>query len=186
MKFSLINVTKCVGNTVDGVWMQNHVGTLQSATEIARETEKINSNAIVVAVVEDLNYSEPNYSVRRDLKRLDADNETLIKEILHLNELSDDIVIELDFDRNSEKYRKMWIVHVHAENRHYQLRIRRLSDAKYIGTFLGLYFERSCFDECSDDAIKATTKVVKEFVSYKLGKLSEDHFRRFSEHSDEI
>jgi hypothetical protein len=36
MKFSLINVEKEKDGFVDGVWMQDHVGTLATATEKAR------------------------------------------------------------------------------------------------------------------------------------------------------
>lgn len=184
MKFSLINVTKQTGNLVDGAWLQNHIGTLETASKRARETEESNSNKIIVAVVDDLGYSEPNYSGRIGLKRLDISNEIIIKEILRFEKLSDDIVIELDFDRNAETYKKMWVVHVRAKNRHYKLRIKKLSDAKYLGTFLGLLFEKLCFDEYSDDDIKATVKVRKEYALYKLGKLSKNHFNRFDEYSD--
>ena len=71
--YSLVNVSKDHGNgLIDGVWMQNCCGTtLEDATKRARNTEKVNSNAIIVAVVDDLNYSCPNYSLRMKLKRLD-------------------------------------------------------------------------------------------------------------------
>lgn len=71
MKFSLVNVEKQEGKFVDGTWMQNHIGTLETATGKARATEKANSNRITVAVVEDLNYGMPNYSYRKNLVRLD-------------------------------------------------------------------------------------------------------------------
>lgn len=70
MKFSLINVEKQNNNTISGTWLQNHVGTLESATEKARKTEKANGNKIIVAVVEELSYS-PDYSLKTNLERLD-------------------------------------------------------------------------------------------------------------------
>lgn len=72
MKYSLIQVDREYDGMVDGVWMQNHIGTIDSATEEARATERANGNRITVAVVEDLGYSEPNYSLRTALKRLDV------------------------------------------------------------------------------------------------------------------
>lgn len=49
MVYSLLNVSLQVGNRVDGNWIQDHIGTLESATEMARKTEQANSNKIVVA-----------------------------------------------------------------------------------------------------------------------------------------
>lgn len=74
MKFSLVNVSNDNGEVVDGVWMQNHVGSLESATQRARDTEAVNSShgGITVAVVDDLGYALPNYSTRMGLKRLDV------------------------------------------------------------------------------------------------------------------
>lgn len=71
MKFSLINVDRQLNKFVDGVWMQDYVGDLQTAIKKARDTEKTNNNRIVVAVVEDLNIPAPNYFLRKNLKRLD-------------------------------------------------------------------------------------------------------------------
>jgi hypothetical protein len=70
MKFSLIQIDKEINGFVDGVWLQNYNGELDMAVKIAKETEIANSNRIKVAVVEDLNYSCPNYSLRTNLKRL--------------------------------------------------------------------------------------------------------------------
>lgn len=72
MKYSLIQIDREYDGKVDGVWLQNHIGTIDSATEEARATERANGNRIAVAVVEDLGYSEPNYSLRTALKRLDV------------------------------------------------------------------------------------------------------------------
>ena len=53
MKFSLVNVGRQRGNLVEGSWVQNHIGTLESATERARQTEAANGNHIIVAVTEE-------------------------------------------------------------------------------------------------------------------------------------
>lgn len=71
MKYSLVNVMKEYDGLVDGVWVQHHTGTLGTAVKAARETEQANSNRITVAVVEGLNFSTPDYSLYRGLKRLD-------------------------------------------------------------------------------------------------------------------
>lgn len=71
MKYSLINVNKEHDGFVDGVWIQDHTGNLDTAIQMARGTEKANHNRICVAVVENLNYSAPNYCLRTGLKRLD-------------------------------------------------------------------------------------------------------------------
>lgn len=70
MKFSLVNVFEEKDGLVNGVWIQDHTGTLESATKAARDTERANSNRITVAVVDDLNYSYPNYYFRTGLARL--------------------------------------------------------------------------------------------------------------------
>ena len=54
MKFSLINVYTEVHGRVTGSLLQNHVGTLDSALNLARETEDANSNAIDIAVVDEV------------------------------------------------------------------------------------------------------------------------------------
>jgi hypothetical protein len=72
MKYSLINVYKETDGVVSGTWIQNHTGTLDTATAVARATEKANSGRITVAVVEELNYSAPNYCYRTGLLRLDG------------------------------------------------------------------------------------------------------------------
>jgi len=71
MKFSLINVDKQSSEFINGVWMQDHIGTLETASKKARDIEKVNLNRIIVAVVKDLNVSTPNYCLLRNLKRLD-------------------------------------------------------------------------------------------------------------------
>ena len=72
MKFSLVQVYKDNGETVDGVWLQNHIGTVETAEQAARDTEAANSiGKISVAVVEDLSYIvPPNYELMKGLKRI--------------------------------------------------------------------------------------------------------------------
>jgi len=73
MKFSLVTIIKEYEGFIDGVWIQHHCGTLETAITTARETEKVNGQRTTnrVAVVEELNFSGQNYSVFRKLKRLD-------------------------------------------------------------------------------------------------------------------
>lgn len=71
MKFSLINIFKEDNGKVTGNWIQNHVGTLDSATQLARETEKVNHNRIQVAVVDELSTPVPILGFFKDLIRLD-------------------------------------------------------------------------------------------------------------------
>ncbi len=54
MKFSLINVQSEAKGKVSGGLIQNHIGTLESATDAAIATEKANSNAINIAVVDEV------------------------------------------------------------------------------------------------------------------------------------
>ena len=72
MKFSLINVYRQEGDRVEGNWLQNHIGTLESATALARHTESVNSNAITVAVVEEVVSVNPILGHFFNLKRLDV------------------------------------------------------------------------------------------------------------------
>ena len=68
--FSLVNIESEKDGIVNGTWIQNHIGTLETASKAARDIEIANSNRIKVAVVEDLGYSYPNYCLRSGLKRL--------------------------------------------------------------------------------------------------------------------
>lgn len=70
MKWSLINVWREDDGYVDGTWFQNVTSTLQEAIEVAKATEKANSNKISVAVVEDLGCPTPNYNPQKHLKRI--------------------------------------------------------------------------------------------------------------------
>lgn len=71
MKFSLINVEKEENGIIEGVWLQDHTGTLKTAIENAIATEKANNDRLDIAVVEALGFTEPNYSLQKGLKRLD-------------------------------------------------------------------------------------------------------------------
>lgn len=72
MRYSLVNVDEVNSEMVSGVWIQDHIGTLESAIENAIATEQANGNHITVAVVEDLGLCMPDYNYRTDMKRLDA------------------------------------------------------------------------------------------------------------------
>ena len=71
MKYSLIVIEKTNNDkTINGTWLQGCCGvTLEKATERARATEKVNSNRIKIAVVEELNGIQ-NYDVKYNLTRL--------------------------------------------------------------------------------------------------------------------
>ena len=71
MIYSLINVSNENENFVDGVWIQNHTGNLESAILAARETEKANSNRVKVAVIESINGSCPDFRFVKHVQRLD-------------------------------------------------------------------------------------------------------------------
>jgi hypothetical protein len=69
-KFSLIQVYNEVDGIVDGIWLQDHTGSLDSAIRKARETERANSYRINVAVVERINSATPDYDLQTDLIRV--------------------------------------------------------------------------------------------------------------------
>jgi hypothetical protein len=69
-KFSLIQIYNEVDGFVDGVWLQDHTGSLDSAIRKANETEKANSNRIKVAVVERINSTTPDYDLLTNLIRV--------------------------------------------------------------------------------------------------------------------
>jgi hypothetical protein len=52
MKYSLINIYGTESGKVWGSWLQDHMGTLKSAKEAARETEIANGGKINIAIVE--------------------------------------------------------------------------------------------------------------------------------------
>lgn len=55
---------------VSGYWLQDHVGTLESAKEVARQTKKANNNKIDISVVEQINSTVPGLSYYTNLKSL--------------------------------------------------------------------------------------------------------------------
>ena len=73
MKFSLLSITETDGVFVSGYWLQDHVGTLATAREVARATEATNSNKITVAVVAELSSTAPALGYWTNLTRLDVD-----------------------------------------------------------------------------------------------------------------
>lgn len=70
MRQSLINIYKQTGNTVDGRWLQDCIGTLEEARARADATESVNGNRISVAVVDALNSLTPDYEYHTGLTRL--------------------------------------------------------------------------------------------------------------------
>ena len=70
--FSLINVYKTENNKVEGNWIQDHIGTIESAIEEAIKTESVNSNRIDVAVVDKISSATPILSMHYNLIRLDV------------------------------------------------------------------------------------------------------------------
>ena len=71
MKYSLINVAGIQYGKIYGYWVVNHVGTLDSATELAIATEKVNSNKLDIAVVDEVTGPCPNLDTHYFLNRLD-------------------------------------------------------------------------------------------------------------------
>jgi hypothetical protein len=72
MKFSLINIIEQSGNLVSGYWIQDHIGTLASATAKAHELEATNSNKIDVAVVAEIDSPCAGLRYWPNLVRLDV------------------------------------------------------------------------------------------------------------------
>lgn len=71
MRFSLLNIVHDQGTIVNGVWIEDHFGSLESATKRARATERVNGNRISVAVVEAISSVTPNYNMIFNQQRLD-------------------------------------------------------------------------------------------------------------------
>lgn len=68
-KFSLITVSKETDGKVSGYWIQDHIGTIESATKLSKETSEINSGNDV-AVVNEVRSTTPMLMFLQDLKRL--------------------------------------------------------------------------------------------------------------------
>ena len=69
-KFSLINVIKEHDGLVDGGWLQNHIGTLETAQEKARRTNEVNGNKLDIAIVAEVHTPVPGSCHHYNLKRL--------------------------------------------------------------------------------------------------------------------
>ncbi len=68
-KFSIITIQKEYDGLVDGNWVQNHIGTLESAKIVADNTSKVNSGA-PYAVIDELNTPVPILSYWTGMRRL--------------------------------------------------------------------------------------------------------------------
>jgi len=69
MKFSLIIINKEVDGIVAGHWIQDHIGTIETATNLANETSELNRGQNI-AVVEQINSTTPMLNHWEHLKRL--------------------------------------------------------------------------------------------------------------------
>ena len=69
--YSLLSVHTTAGPRVSGNWVQDHFGTLETAAAWARHTEQVNSNAITVAVVDQVPGPVAILSYWEDRERLD-------------------------------------------------------------------------------------------------------------------
>lgn len=72
MKFSLVTVSQRTGDTFSGYWLQNHVGTLETATAKARRTEEVNGHKITVGVIAEVASVVPMLDYHERLTRLDT------------------------------------------------------------------------------------------------------------------
>lgn len=70
MKFSLVTVSEQTGDTFSGYWVQNHVGTIETAAAKARRTEEVNGHKITVAVVAEVASVVPMLDRHERLTRL--------------------------------------------------------------------------------------------------------------------
>jgi len=65
MKYSLLQVKKEEGQIVTGTWIQDHIGTIETARQAARDTENANGGHIKVAVVLEVLGKYDTYSMIR-------------------------------------------------------------------------------------------------------------------------
>lgn len=71
MKFSIINVTQEKNGKIDGYWLQDHIGTLESAKRKAAEISAANEYKLDIAITAEIPYQDPaNYL--RNLVRLNT------------------------------------------------------------------------------------------------------------------
>jgi hypothetical protein len=54
MKYSLLNVMSENDGMVDGYWIQDHTGTMETAIALANETNKANGSKLIIAIVDQL------------------------------------------------------------------------------------------------------------------------------------
>ena len=73
VNYTLVNVDHEENGFVSGNWIQDFAGTLEEATQMARETERVNNNRITVAVVENMYFSQ--FQRIYKAKRLDKQKE---------------------------------------------------------------------------------------------------------------
>ena len=72
---SLLNVMKeNPDGTVDGYWIQNHIGYVSEARKRADSINEVNSNKLMIVVVEKINSTTPALNYYTNLKRLDVEN----------------------------------------------------------------------------------------------------------------
>lgn len=69
-KYSLINVMKEKDGLVSGYWIQDHHGTLETAKQLADDTNEVNSNKLNIAVVDYVSTTAAILSYFTDLKRI--------------------------------------------------------------------------------------------------------------------
>lgn len=69
-KFSIINVDKSEGSKVSGNWVQDHLGTLESALEKARKINAANSDRLDLAIVKRVEGTTPMLEYFTNLTRL--------------------------------------------------------------------------------------------------------------------
>lgn len=77
MKYSIINITSCSKDSVEGHWIQNHIGSLESASKLAAEYERLGNVQLGCAVVDELPNTNPLLSHYTNLKRLDSDRSVI-------------------------------------------------------------------------------------------------------------
>jgi len=70
MKYSLVNVINETDDFIDGIWIQDHCGNIDTAINKAKDVEAVNGNRISIAVVDCLSGSSPNYSLKQKLTKL--------------------------------------------------------------------------------------------------------------------
>lgn len=70
MKYSLINVTAESDGIISGYWLQNVIGTMETAVDRAKALVEANAGRIRVAIVQELPTSTPGLSKHFNLHPL--------------------------------------------------------------------------------------------------------------------